>query len=500
MKRLALSVAMAAAVLLAGGTYTTSALADGPMVTKAPPAAAVSPWPAPAIAPLAFAPPTDPCGSVYDFFIGTKCELTWYGVRGYGTVDAGVSYQTKGVPFNGTFSVGSEYLVQKNSNRALWTLGPNGLSQSTVGVQAFEPFAPGWAFVFDLSAGFDPYSFQFANGIGSIFQNAGVPLAAQNANADSSRGGQWFNNTGYVGVSSPTYGTLTLFRQWSLTQDMVVAYDPLSASYAFSLIGFSGTTCGDGTTEDCRFSTSAKYRNQIGPVRIGALWQFGGYAQNNASNGAGQGELGIDIPHVGPGSLSLDAAYSYVKDAVSMAVNTGVASLPMTATISNDQSFMVAGRYVVGPLRLYAGFEWIEYMNPSDSPTSFTNIAGICQGAPCLNNTTISTTAYSKGSKTLDVAWVGAKYTVIKNVDLIGAYYHYTQPLFSATGASVCTTGAQAGCFGTEDVGSIVIDWQFLPKWDTYLGTMFSQVNGGLSSGYLARNNLSTTGGVRFRF
>ena len=33
-----------------------------------------------------------------------------------------------------------------------------------------EPFAPGWAFVFDLQAGFDPYFLQFANGPGSVAQ------------------------------------------------------------------------------------------------------------------------------------------------------------------------------------------------------------------------------------------------------------------------------------------------------------------------------------------
>ena len=42
--------------------------------------------------------------------------------------------------------------------------------------------------------------------------------------------------------------------------------------------------------------------------------------------------------------------------------------------------------------------------------------------------------------------------------------------------------------------------WRFLPKWDAYIGTFFSQLNGGLDNGYLSRNNLATTAGVRFRF
>ncbi len=49
-------------------------------------------------------------------------------------------------------------------------------------------------------------------------------------------------------------------------------------------------------------------------------------------------------------------------------------------------------------------------------------------------------------------------------------------------------------------MASAAIDWRVRPKWDVYLGAFLSQVNGGLANGYLARNNLATTAGVRFRF
>ena len=54
-----------------------------------------------------------------------------------------------------------------------------------------------------------------------------------------------------------------------------------------------------------------------------------------------------------------------------------------------------------------------------------------------------------------------------------------------------------------RDAGHVVCRCRLaLPaqKWDVYLGTFFSQVNGGLANGYLTRNNLATTTGVRFRF
>ena len=189
---------------------------------------------------------------------------------------AGVTWRSHGAPFNGTSAVGADYLIQKYSNRPRWDLAPNGLSKSNIGIKGKEPLAPGWAFIFDLQAGFDPYSLQFANGPHSVVQNAGVPLTSQNSGADFSRAGQFYNSVGYLGVSSP-YGTLTVFRQNSLTLDAVFAYDPMGASYAFSPIGWQGITCGVGDTEDCRFSTSVKYRVDIGQFRVAALWQFGGY-------------------------------------------------------------------------------------------------------------------------------------------------------------------------------------------------------------------------------
>src|ERR1700739_4512090 len=95
-------------------------------------------------------------------------------------------------------------------------------------------------------------------------------LPSQTPSPDPSRAGQFYNSVGYLGVSSPTYGTLTFFRQNTLTLDGVFAYDPLGASYAFSPIGYQGTTCGVGDTQDCRFSTSVKYRVNIGQLRLAA--------------------------------------------------------------------------------------------------------------------------------------------------------------------------------------------------------------------------------------
>src|ERR1700732_5146805 len=128
---------------LAGAAFATHASADDIMVTKA-------------------SPPPAMCGSIWDFIV-TSCPLTWDGITVYGTIDAGVTWRSHGAHFNGTSAVGEDYLIQKYSNHALWGLAPNALTQSNIGIKGNKPFAPGWAFVFDLEAGLDPYSLPFAN-------------------------------------------------------------------------------------------------------------------------------------------------------------------------------------------------------------------------------------------------------------------------------------------------------------------------------------------------
>ncbi|MGA2891387.1 MAG: porin [Xanthobacteraceae bacterium] len=508
-------VGAAAIVAIAGAAWTGNASADPIMVTKAPPPAVAQASPP---APVA-------CGTLWDF-VATSCPLTWYGVTVYGTVDVGGGWQSHGAPFGPLYTTGASYLIQKMNRTPMWGLAPNAMSQSNIGIKGNEPIGAGWNLVFDLEAGFDPYSLRFANGPGSQFAETNVPLNQQVTNGDSSRAGQWYNSVGYVGVSSPTYGTLTVFRQNALTMDGVLAYDPMSGSYAFSPIGFQGTTCGVGDTEDCRYSTSLKYRVNLGMFRAAGLWQFGGYGQDNASDGAYEGQVGADIHNVANGVLSVDGIYSYVRDAVATSLTgapTNAAGLPLapfapqffTATISDDTSVMALAKYTNGPLNLYGGYEWIQYAPPSDPQTAFTDVAGdfvagfAASSASPNGLTAINNIAFSAGcaaatvchDKILQVVWTGAKYAVTDKVDVIGAYYHYAQNNFFATGPNVgCSSSAHSQCSGTYDAVSAVVDWRFAAKWDTYIGFMFNQVNGGLANGFLQRNNVDPTAGLRFRF
>jgi predicted porin len=458
--------------------------ANLPVYTKAPPQAAAAPPPC-----------TDPTQ-----FVVSDCALSYYGITVYGTIDIGGGYETHGTPFNHDIITGVEELVQKNSNRPQWLLTPNGMTQSNIGIKGNETITPGLNFIFDVNFGFDPYSFSAANGPLSLRDNNGVPLANQTSNADSSRAGQFYNAIGYAGFSSQTYGTLTVGRQNSLELDGVNAYDPMGGSYAFSVIGWQGTAVGGGDTEDARISTSVKYRLNVGDdwFRIGAMAQFGGYDENNATQGEYGAQIGKDFDFGAAGKLSVDGIFTYDKGAVKAASlaagSAAFAAAPNTlaATISDDTSGMLLARYTYQKLRVFGGYEFISFSNPSSPLTSgFNNIADI----PVLfGNITQNAFVHDEH---LQIMWTGARYAFTSTLDAGVAYYHYDQNSF---GKTFCGDNSASTCAGTLDAVSLNVDWKFAKKFDLYAGMMFSQVRNGLANGYLFRSNLAPTAGLRFQF
>jgi len=473
-------------------------------------------------APALKAPAT--CTSIQDFFT-TACQLAWYGVRFYGAIDVGGGYQTNGAPFAKFAGSGVNYFPGKSSLGGKWLLSPSGLSASNIGVQIKEPLGAGWSFIGQLEAGFNPYSLELANGVHSVFVERGIPLAQQNSYGDSNSQGKFFNNLGFAGVSNDTYGTLTFGRQNTLMADAILAYDPMGSSLAFSVLGFFGAFGGGGDTEDRKGTTSIKYRVNYANYHFGVFGQVGGYGQGNAAKGVIQGDVGADF-RVGPGVLSADVIVGHAKDAVGLALvgptnavgspvnifTPGFANAFMSATLSDNTNVMLNAKYSVEKLTLYSGYEWIQLQNPSDPftvpGTGFTDIAGdfVCFQCVASMGTQINSTAFNGGDKILQLLWFGAKYALTDSLDVSGAFYHEWQNDFSggaknaAGGTCALATTALSSCAGTLDAASIVLDWKFAPKWDTYIGTLYTRLNGGLDNGFLAKDSLSTTAGIRFRW
>ncbi len=444
------------------------------------------------------APATSSCfASVYDFVMSgpDDCPLSWRGITLYGRLDYGVGYESHGAPFNGNYPNGVNTLIKKNGRESLVTIAPNGLGQSYVGVKGKEPIAADWSLVFNLQNGFDPYTLQRANGPKSLVENNTAPLDQQTANGDSSRAGQLFNTEAYAGLSHPTYGRLTAGRQNSLILQGLGDYDAMGSAPAFSVIGVSSTVAGGGDTENARYNTSVKYQVGVGPLRFSALYQFGGFDQGNGSNGAFSTEV---EGHFGP--LSFDLVGQKVKDAVSLS-NFGQYPLPagvplngLQATLSNKASGMAAARYEFDRATIYAGWEYILFANPSDAyANGFTAIGNYPVPAGFVN-----ATAYDE-HKILKVFWTGVKYALRDDVDIAGAYYHYQQNDYNT---SPCTDGglSASSCRGALNAYTAMIDYRPSKRVTAYGGFMWSQVTGGLASGYLYRVDFAPTIGVRVQF
>jgi predicted porin len=441
-------------------------------------------------------------------------SLSWHGITLYGIIDVDYQYETHGAPFSDYFISGGSDIVQKNSNNAVQGLTSNGMSQSRIGLQGNEPLGfMDWSGVFKLETYINPASGEITDALKSVTQNNGRALDAQSTNIDSSIAGQPFEQA-FVGFSSPTWGTFTFGRQNSTLADLIAKYDPQQTSYAFSLLGLSGTPAGGGDTEDRRLDASIKYDGQFMDIaHVAAIYKTqGSSAASYATGGSGEAfsafEGAIGATYAG---ASVDVFYTKVKDAISAGTlsTAQLATLPalnlssqnsVSGTVSDNDSYGVMASYALAPVlpivpvTVYGGFQHILYMNPSIAlAPGFDDIHGYVLGA--VNNA-----AYAKGDKELNVYWLGARYAVTPQFSAAIAYYGEKQFAY-ATGVNAgCSTVVSGSCSGNLNVASVSLDYHFTKRFDTYAGAMWSNVSHGLANGYLNTTNIDPTIGVRFSF
>jgi predicted porin len=441
-------------------------------------------------------------------------SLTWNGITLYGIVDMDFQYETHGAPFSNYFISGGSDIVQKNSNNAVSGFTSNGMSQSRVGLQGNEPLHFGdWSGVFKLESYFNPASGQITDALKSVAQNNGRALSAQSTNIDSSIAGQPFEQA-FVGMSSPSWGTITFGRQNSTLADLIAKYDPQQTSYAFSLLGLSGTPAGGGDTQDRRLDSSIKYDGTFFDiVHVGAQYKTqNSSAANYATAGSGEAFSGFEVA-LGAvyAGASMDAFYTKMRDAVS--INTldtaQLATLPalnlspnnsLSGTISDNASYGIMASYALAsvlpevPVTVYSGFQHITYMNPSiPLAPGFDDIGGYVLGA--VNNT-----AYEKGDKQLNVYWLGARYSVTPEFTAAIAYYGEKQFAYASGADAGCSTTVSGSCSGNFNAFSVSLDYHFTKRFDTYAGAMWSNVSHGLANGYLNTTMVDPTIGARFSF
>jgi predicted porin len=502
-------------ILLAGGA--TLALAAAAQAADAPTEKAPPP-----------APAANCFASVWTWLDSTAndCPLSMGPFTVYGQVDVGFGYETAGAAFNKYWLLGVEELIGRQSKKAMWQLVPNGLSQSNLGVKFRQPLIGDISLIGDLNFGFDPYSLQFANGPASLHENNTTPQYWQTSSGDSSRAGLIDNGRAYLGLASPTYGTLTAGRQLTFADTVSIAYDSMAGAYAFGLTGNPLLVLGTGITETARYNTSVEYvydYNHL--VHAGALVQVGGWEELNASQSAYQFDVGGNYA-----GFSFDAVYAYDKDAIALSayggpLPAGVAPNDLKATLADLDAFALFGKYTWGQLTLYGGYLHERFTNPSDTsfPNGIPEVAGGYAVAPnSVYPGSINTTAYTI-PKIQQVAWGGAKYALRSDLDIAAAYYEAWQNNYSGSTCvanTVTVPGAPLGthqgtntpynnntlrkavgnCAGNEPAVAFLVDYRPFKRVDTYAGINYSGVTGGMAAGYIKSSNTAFTTGVRLSF
>ncbi len=440
--------------------------------------------------------------------------LTYHGVTIYGTVDVGYAYQTNGKPTGAVISTMEFNPVTTSRNftgQSISTIAGNGLEQSKIGVKIEEQIGYGFTAIGKLDTGFDPITGSITDGCSSFVQNAGKSAANQNSNADTSRCGQAFNGVSYAGVSSPLYGTLTVGRQQSLQLDSIATYDPLSLSYAFSLIGYSGTNGGSGSTEAARWDNSVKYLYQFGPVHAAAMYSNGGDGTGLFGDAYG---FNLGATYKG---FSIDGVYTKEHGAVNLkdVINDAVGQ-PLAASISDNENFSVMGKYTYefgggfkdeGPsskLTFFSGYSHVDVSDPHSKV-----LAGDAEGGYAIGNGaggSIDNIAF-QSTKVLQYFWTGAKYELPSGWSFTGAYYYEDQSAYQGDN-KYCTSGALSSlCAGTLNQGSFVVDYAFNKHFDVYAGVSYAIVDGGLAASFptstTANATVDTTvfmSGLRLKF
>jgi hypothetical protein len=133
------------------------------------------------LAPMDFTGAPRPCTDPADF-ISTNCELTWHGITVFGILTRGSAGKATVCRLTRPMILCRILIPDPETEQVVASdRAPNALSNSTIGIKGTEPIGGNVSLVFDLDAGFDPYSLRYSNDAGSVGASRGIPQNLQGA-------------------------------------------------------------------------------------------------------------------------------------------------------------------------------------------------------------------------------------------------------------------------------------------------------------------------------
>ena len=399
----------------------------------------------------------------------------------YGILDVGVATVQHSLPPSGTFPSTINPLqsggINSTDYKRTTALVNGGMQLSRWGIKGGEDLGGGRKAFFVLESGFNPQTGALSDAKSALLSNATLNGGTTNSSsyANSSVNGQLFGRQAYVGVSEPDWGTVMLGRNYNQIYDVATNYDPVMKSDIMSPLGLSGTLGGGGgVSENTRVDNSLKYKNQIGPVNIGALYKFG------ARGGTGPGSgYAVNVGYE-QGGFGMQAVYEAFNNQGILSISGGQG----TVTVYNNDAYLLAAKYKSGNGTLKGGWERYNLKKPTDTPVDGYAYFGTATGG----TSDIALTGYGGATQTVDIYFVGGDYNVSPAFNLAAGFYdiHYQ-----------AYTGKPAGdIFWYTMVG----DYKFSKRTDMYGGFVMIDYRGDKYSGMTYQSNSLGMVGIRHKF
>jgi len=386
---------------------------------------------------------------------GSSVEL--YGVL---DVAVGTVEYSLGTDPNFPATVNPASVTSKLVNQSTTGLFSGGITPSRWGIRGTEDLGGGIKAIFNVDSYFNPTSGALSSGAGSLANNrplSAATVGSSTVSAASSVSGQLFNDVAFVGLVDANFGKLTVGRQWAPMGDILRDYDAVQDAQLFSPLGFSGAYAGGGLTENKRQDSSIKYTNKFGDFNVVGMAKLGGVA---GKSGAGS-NYGVGAGYEANG-FGIQAAYQSTVDSLN-GTNSAVAG-DVNVTNYNTKSYMVAAKYAFGDAKVTGGYEEFTLSKPTDAYATL--------GTTTYYGYQIGTgTDWAFADKKTDIAWVGADYNFTPAFNLAAGFYD-----IAPKQSDDLPTPKQHN--GNIYEYSLLADYHFSKRTDTYAGVMYSQYKG----------------------
>jgi predicted porin len=353
---------------------------------------------------------------------------------------AGAAHAQSSVTLYGVIDQSITFVHNADGGQNLWSLGNSSggdLAGTRWGLKGQEDLGGGLAAIFQLENGFD------------------------SSNGRLLQGGREFGRQAFVGLTSQTYGTLTLGRQYDPVVDLVQAIT------ADNYFGSSFATPGDVDNYDnsLRTNNAVKYTSPTyAGFQVEAMYAFGGVAgstgsgqtwslaaaYNNGPIGLAAGYFRADNPHTAPG----------LRTAWGGTSSDGTFNGPINLGYVSAKSMGIAraaAQYTVGPFTMGASYSNAQYkpdaFSAFGSTEKYNSGSGFFnyQATPALLLGLGYTYLKASGdtSATYHQVSLGADYSLSKRTDvyLVGAYQHASGNTGNGTGGST-PASASVGSYG----------------------------------------------------